>query len=211
MAITTGSRVTVAVNYALAGQQFMNVYNYIVLELVGTPTAGDYAQAWWNHVKTNYRALCSAYFGDAFTSVRVTETGNSTTGEYGEYAVPVGERAGTRSYSSGEALPTFVAAGVRLIVATRSTRPGQKRFPFLMEADVNGAGLQSGYSTILATLMGTLTANMTLGAPAAGVVLVPSVVGLNADGTIRTSQVVTGYSINSNVTSQVSRKIGRGQ
>jgi len=58
--------------------------------------------------------------------------------------------------------------------------------------------------------MDVLTDPMALGAPAVGVVLAPHVVGLNADGTVRAAQPITGYVINNSVTSQVSRKFGRG-
>lgn len=210
MAITTGSKIAVTLVMNLANQTLMNVWQYNVLELVGIPNAAQYGQAWWGHVKTNYRAISAVGLGNVFQSVRVVELGNNT-GEYGEYSIPSNEQAGTRANpTDGDAEVLFVAAGVRLTVPSRLTRPGQKRFPFLTQNDTAAQQLSSAYIAILTTLMGTMTANMTLGAPAAGVVLVPSVVGLNADGTIRASQAVSGYVINTNPTSQVSRRIGRG-
>jgi hypothetical protein len=210
MAITTGSRIAITLNQVLASQEVMNVWTYSVLEIVGTPTAANYAEAWWNHVKAGYRGLASSSFGAVFTGVRVTELGNST-GEYGEWNIPSGEQTGTRTPPADpDAMPVFVSAGVRLSVGTRRTRPGQKRFGFLTQTDANSQTLGTAYQTALATLMGTMVNNMTLGAPAAGVVLVPNIVGLNADGTIRDSQLVTGYLINPTITSQVSRRVGRG-
>jgi len=210
MTITTGSRIRISLGQVTAGQVQMNVWDYLVLELVGTPTAGNYGEAWWNHVKTAYRGLCPAIFGASFTTVRVAELGNPL-GEYGEYSIPVGERDGTRSVSPDtDALPSYAAVGVRLAVATRLTRPGQKRLGFLTQSDAIGNDLQTGYNTAAVALMDVMSDTMTLGSPAAGVVLVPHVVGLNADGTIRESQVVAGYSINQKVTSQVSRRFGRG-
>ena len=100
--------------------------------------------------------------------------------------------------------------GVRLAVGTRLTRPGQKRLGFLTQSDAIGNDLQADYNTAAVALMDVMSADMVLGAPAVGVVLRPYVVGLNADGTIRTSQAVIGYSINQKVTSQVSRRFGRG-
>jgi len=210
VAITTGSKISISLNATSAGQTIMNVWEYSVLEIVGTPTAGHYGEAWWNHVKAGYRALALAAWGQVFTSVRVSELGNPL-GEYGEFAIPTGERAGTRSNpTDAESMPNFTAVGVRLSVSTRVTRPGQKRFAFLTQSDVLGEDVQAPFQTLVATLMTTMVANMTLGAPAAGVVLVPNVVGLNADGTIRGAQLVTGYAINGKVTSQVSRRFGRG-
>lgn len=210
MAITTGSLVRVALAQSNLGEVQMNIWDYLVLELAGIPTAGNYAEAWWNHVKTAYRAMALATNTTAFSSVRVTELGNPT-GEYGEFSVPTGERAGTRT-SPGDAdmLPSYAAIGVRLSVATRSTRPGQKRFGFLTQTDLVNNDVQSAIGTLTTTLMNVMTTNITLGAPAAGVVLVPHVVSLNGDGTVRAHQAVTGYAINAKATSQVSRRYGRG-
>lgn len=210
MAITTGSRISVALKMILGGQVAYNIWDYNVLEIVGTPTAGHYGEGWWNHVKATYRALQLSSSGATFQSVRVTELGSST-GEYGEFAIPAGEQAGTRTApTDADSMPTFTAVGVRLAVGTRVTRPGQKRFGFLTQNDVLGNDLQTGFNTLLVALMNVMVVNMTLGAPAAGVVLVPQVVGLNPDGSVRASQLVTGYAINQKVTSQVSRKFGRG-
>lgn len=210
MAITTGSRIRVSTTYNLANNRGMNTFDYFVLEMIGIPNAAQYAEAWWAHVKTNFRALVSSSFGAVLLNVKVEELGNPV-GEYGEYAVPTAEQTGTRTPPSDSTpLPVFTGAGVRLTVASRATRPGQKRFPFLCRADANSQVLTGTYLTALNTLMGTLTTNMTLGSPAAGVVLVPHVVGLNPDGSIRTSQAVSGFIINPDVTSQVSRKVGRG-
>jgi len=210
MAIGTLSKIAVTLTMDQAIGKAMNVWTYNVLEIIGTPTAGHYAEAWWNHVKTAYRALVPAGYGNSFQSVLVRELGNST-GEYGEYGIPAGEQVGTRTGGTdNDFMPSFAAAGVRLTVGTRVTRPGQKRFPFLQQGDVNVNSLGTTFNGLLVTLMDIMEANMTLGAPAAGVVLVPAVVSLNADGSIRTSQLVTGYKINPFVTSQNSRKAGRG-
>lgn len=210
MAITTGSRIAVTLKMLMSSQTIMQVWTYNVLEIVGTPTAAHYGQAWWNHVKATYRALSAVGLGSVFQSVLVTELGNPT-GEYGEFGIPLAEKAGTRAApADADVMPIFVAAGVRLNVPARVTRPGQKRFPFLTQTDVVLNDLQSQFTTLLTSHMDVMIANMTLGAPAAGVVLVPAVVGLNADGTIRGSQVTTSYTINPQVTSQVSRKVGHG-
>lgn len=210
MAIATGSKIAITLVMGAYNQVQMNVWGYNVLELVGTPTAAHYAEAWWNHVKTNYRGLCSVGQGNVFRSVRVLELGNPT-GEYGEYAIASGEQPGTRANpTDGDIDAPHSAAGVRLTVSTRLTRPGQKRIGFLTQSDTANGVLGAGYITGLNALMGTMTANMTLGAPAAGVVLVPTVISLNSNGTIRTSQAVHGYVINQYVTTQNSRKFNRG-
>lgn len=210
MAITTGSKISVALQMAFSGNVAMNIWQYSVLEIVGTPNAAHYAQAWWNHVKTAYRALALTAWSPAFVSVRVSEL-VAGVGEYGEYGIPSAEQGGTRTApTDADPSVSFNAAGVRLTVGTNATRPGQKRFPFLTQQDQTGQTLGSAYTALLVTLMNTMTTNLTLGAPAAGVVLVPNVVRLNPDGSVAASQFVTGYSINPYVTSQVSRKQNRG-
>lgn len=210
MAITTGSKISVTLNMTTAGYVAQNVWSYNVLELVGTPSASHYGEAWWNHVKVAYRSIAALGWGASFKSVRVLELGSSV-GEYGEFSIPAGEQTGTRANPvDADVTPVFLAAGVRLTVPTRVTRPGQKRLPFLTQADQASQDISVAFKALVATMMDTMTANMTLGAPAAGVVLVPSVVGLNSDGTIRASQVVSGYVVADKVTSQLSRKAGSG-
>lgn len=210
MAIATGSKIAVSLQMAFSGNVAMNIWQYNVLEIVGTPTAAHYAEGWWNHVKTGYRALCLTGWTPAFLSVRVAEL-VAGVGEYGEYAIPSEEQAGSRTPpTDSDPAVSFNAAGVRLTVGTNATRPGQKRFPFLTQQDQTGQTLGAAYTALLVTLMNTMTANMTLGAPAAGVVLVPNVVRMNPDGSVAAAQLVTGYSINPYVTSQVSRKQNRG-
>lgn len=210
MAISTNSKVQITLVMSAANQTMMNVWSYNVLELVGTPTAAHYGEAWWNHVKGGYRALATADFGAVFKSVRVVELGNSL-GEYGEFPVPTGEQTGTRANpTDADTEPLLLAAGVRMTVPSRLTRPGQKRFTFLTQTDTLNQVLSAGFKALLSTLMTTMTTNMTLGAPAAGVVLVPNIVSLNSDGTIRAAQGVSGFVVGNNPTSQVTRKIGRG-
>jgi hypothetical protein len=210
MAITEGTLLRVSLSGLIYNQLVMNVWTYEVGGTFSGIEAGAVANAWWQRVKTPYRALVGTAFGAVFSKVIVADMENPL-GDYGEYAVPVAERSGTRSNGSENGMPGFVAAGVRLSVATRVTRPGQKRFPWLMENDSAGSGLESGFSTLVATLMDAATVNVTLGAPALGMDLNPVVVRLDpATGLPVAYQPVVGYSINTSTTSQVSRKIGRG-
>lgn len=210
MTITEGMLLRVSMQGLLYNQLVMNVWTYSVAGTFTGVEAGAVAQAWWNHVKTPYRALVGTAFGAAFTRVIVADM-EDPTGDYGEYAVPTAERPGTRSNGSENGMPGFVAAGVRLTVATRVTRPGQKRIPWLMENDSSGSGLESGFSTLVSTLVTACTTIPSLGAPALGMSLQPVVVRLDpATGLPTANQNVTGFSINTSTTSQVSRKIGRG-
>jgi hypothetical protein len=210
MAIGSGSIIEVSLKMLFAGQQMYNVYHYAVAEIVGTVDASNYAEAWWNHVKTNYRALAQSSYGQVFDSVRVVEMGTPT-GEFAEFAIPTGERAGTRpTTAEPQSLPTFNAVGVRLTVGTRETRPGQKRITFMSEADAVGNSVESGFLGAVQALAATLSGVITLGSPAAGCLLQPNVIRKGPGYSVLAAQPVTGYLVNPYVTSQVSRKQGRG-
>lgn len=210
MAITVGSLIDIQLRYIYLSQQMMNTFSYAVFELAGVPTAANYGEAWWNAVKTTTRALQQSGSGDTFISVVVREL-NNPTGEYGEFDIPAGERAGTRSApTQSQQLPAFTAAGARLTVSSRLTRPGQKRVPFLAEEDNVGGVLQTAYKALFQSWLNVITSPFVLGAPALGVILNPVVTRRDAQGTVLASQDITGYVVNSYVTSQNSRKPGRG-
>lgn len=167
------------------------------------------AQAWWDNVKAAWRASVPANAGFTFDSVLFEEIGAGL--GFGEYAIPAAEQLGTRTGTSGDFLPTFAAAGVKLTVGSRVTRPGQKRFPGGMEMDSTGSAWTAAYITIIDALADKYDTSLTLGAPVATGNLQPKVVRLAADGvTVVASQDVVGHVTNPNVTSQVSRKIGHG-
>lgn len=176
-----------------------------------TADAVSVGEAFWNDIKTDWRALHNNNSADRTTSVFVSEPG--TSGAFGEFSVPALEQQGTRVTTGlGGYMPTFVAAGFRETVATRATRPGQKRIWGLMEGDVGDASEMSAtYLALLETFANHLTNAITLGAPVATGVLDAEIV--HFEGTppaITVSQLVTGHLLNPNCTSQVSRKIGRG-
>lgn len=210
MGITLGSLIDVQLRYVTFGQQCMNVFSYAVTTLTTTPTAVNYGEAWWNHVKTTTRAMQQSSAGDTFYSVVVREL-NNPSGEFGEWDIPAGERAGTRSApTQSQSLPLMNAAGARLTVGTRLTRPGQKRVPFLAEEDNATGALQTGFKTLFQAWLNVITVPMTLGAPALAAVISPIITKRDAQGTVIASQDVVGYVVNPNITTQNSRKPGRG-
>lgn len=176
-----------------------------------TADAVSVGEAYWNDIKADWRASHVNNSIDRTLSILVSEPGS--TGAFGEFSVPTLEQQGTRSISGlGGFLPTFVAAGFRETVATRTTRPGQKRMWGLMENDVgDNSEMLSGYTTLLAALALKFTENIVLGAPVATGVLVPIVCRVDrTTGAVTAQQDITGVVLNPNVTSQVSRKVGRG-
>lgn len=209
MAITAG-----VVRITLIGTVAGQVWNSVQYFSPGgaawlTADAAAGAQAWWDNVKTVWRALVPAASTFTFTSVRFEEIGAGLA--FGEYAIPVGESLGTRVGTTTDFLPPFVAAGIRLTVGSRVTRPGQKRIPGALEEDTNGVTWTAAQVTRLNALADAYDTNLTLGAPVALGTLTPLVVRLAPDGlSVVASQSVIGHLVNSNVSSQVSRKIGHG-
>lgn len=210
MAIGTDSLIEVSLRGSLLGSTMYNVFQYKVVVGVNGITAAQYGEAWWNHVKTNMRGLFPVSFSTYFQSVLVREL-NNPAGDYGEFAIPSGEKAGTRSVGAADSpLPLVTALGMRLTVGTRATRPGQKRFFCLAENDNDYDGITSGAITAANTLGATLAADMVLGAPAATCTLRGIVVRKDPQGNVTANQDIIGTFVNSRVTSQVSRKYGRG-
>lgn len=210
MAFNVGDIVEISISGDWQAQRWFNIWQYEVSVVAGSDTAADIGEAWWNHVKTTYRALAATIITQAFLNVSV-KTLESLVGDYGNFPIPAGERVGTRASGGlGDYLPSFSGAGVRLAVATRLTRPGQKRFPFLMDLDSDANALGSAFNALLVTHMNVMDSTMVLGAPAALATLNPVVVSKFPNGLQEVWQPVTGYAVNPNITSQVSRKVGNG-
>jgi len=167
-------------------------------------------EAYWNDIKTSWRACHVPTAVDLTQSIFVSEPGS--TGAYGEFAIPAGEQQGTRDVSgTGGLMPPYVAVAVRETVATRVTRPGQKRFWGVNEGDNTDGVLGGALQALVETLMAKFDSTITLGAPVATGVLDPIVVHIDrSTGLPTASQLVTGHVINTNLSTQNSRKIGRG-
>lgn len=213
MAIFLDTDLQMTVKGLWQNQQTENVWSYNV---AATPvgvgvTAPELAAAWWNHVKTNYRALYPTNAGAVLFSVECRVV-NNPAGDFGEYDIPPAEQVGTRAPGSqADILPGFMAVGVKLTVGTRATRPGAKRFTCLVEGDQNASQLQASITTPVNALMTLMTTALApLGAPAVGFGLQPKIFRLGAAETVLAEQDVVGHVLNPNVTSQVSRKIGHG-
>lgn len=210
MAITLGSLIRIQMVQLWMAQTCINDWDYQVDGSAFLVTPAQIAEAWWNHVKTTYRGLVQSTTSNVFRSVRILEL-NNPTGDYGEYAVPIGEQAGTRIVSPAQNnMPPFAAVAVRLTVGSRLTRPGQKRFIGTTEGDQSDGVLGSSLVTPVNTHMAVMTAPMILGAPAATIVLNPIVTGLVSPGNYGRHQPIEGWVTNPNVSTQNSRKFGRG-
>lgn len=207
----TAPYIKISLRGVFQGQQWQNVQYY---EPSGTALLTvnmiELLEAYWNDIKTPWRALIENDSNATFETVYGEEIGGL--GGFAEYPVPTGERLGVRSASCpGGWMPSFIACGCRLTVGTHVTRPGQKRFHGLLECDVAGNVIGSDYLLLAEGVAEKYSQPIALGIPAALVALQPIVT--KQEGTppvITAHQDVTGYLLNTFVTSQNSRKHGRG-
>jgi hypothetical protein len=210
MAITIGALLEICNVGELFGNEVRNVWQYEVDTSVPTITAANIAEAWWQHVKAAMRGVPTTNIGGAFRTVEVREL-NNPSGALGTYGIPSSEWAGTRSPGSeAQILPPFAAVSVRLDVGTRVTRPGQKRLGGLVETDQNGGLIQSAVQAATETLMDLMIQSMTLGAPAATFTMTPIVCKKDGVGAVVAHQGIDSYTISPYVSTQNSRKFGRG-
>lgn len=211
MAIT-GDALLITLRYEFLAQKCQTAQYY-------TPSGATFitancdgvGNAWWQDVKDAWRDLINAASGDfLFKSVLVEEFNGS--GGLGEYAIPIDEQLGTRPGGATSGfLPSYCACGVRLSVPTRNTRPGQKRFPGLIETDVLDNEITSDYIDLVEALSAKYDSAITLGAPVAAGLLTPIIIKYTGSPPAEAArQDVTGHVINSSVTSQVSRRKGHG-
>lgn len=209
MALNANDLIEISLNMNVMAQTMNLVWQYEIDTIPPSVNAVQLAEGWWNHVKAATRGLAFSSFGNVFRTVRLRQLNNAL-GDYAEYDVPIAEQAGSRSATTSDQMPPYVAVGVRLVVGTRVTRPGQKRIPFVLEGDNVAGVLGSALQTVVQTYMNTMQVPMTLGAPAATVGLIPIVTRKDGSGTVTAWQPITGYLINANLTTQNSRKFGRG-
>lgn len=210
MAIGAGSLIEVQIGGTMFNQRWMNNWTFRVVGEIGSPSAANIGEAIWNGIKVNYRALVANVYGSAFEFVKVREM-DSATGEYGEFAILTAERGGTGGTSAVSYEATFVAAGIRLTVGSRVTRPGQKRIPGARAEDSNSSMWMPAYITKLNTFANDVVSLGVLGTPAVGTEVRLVVVKTDpVSGLPLAHQDVIGFLVNPAQTSQVSRKLGVG-
>lgn len=210
MAFGVGSLVEIAVEGTVFAQQQMNVWTYRVQAYPGPASGAEIAEAFWQHVKAATRGVAVTLHTTLYQTVRVREL-DDPLGLFGSYAVPTAEQSGTRSPAGSEDTPTFVALGARLHVGARTTRPGSKRFAGLCEADIIGQVASPTARAAVQALLDVACVPVTLGAPAALVGLSPVVVRRDpVTGLPVAWQYIESATANNYVTTQNTRKVGRG-
>lgn len=207
----TAPHIKISFRYTFLGQKCQNVQWYapvgaafLTADMTGVLTAV------WDNVKTAFRALGSTSLSvSSWDSLLGEELGGG--GSFAEFPVPPAEQVGTRAgLTATSAMPSFVAVGCRQVVGTRVTRPGQKRLPFVADSDVEDNLLVAGSQAIWQAAFDKFCTPMILGAPVATGVLNPEVGGTLVAHVPTVWQDVLGSLLDQDITSQVSRKKGRG-
>jgi len=204
----TADLIEVQVRYSLFGKPNMNrQFHTWDGAAVATATPEAVGEAFWNDVKVRMRAIMpNATDQVFFTEVFVREV--EPNGVYGSYAIPVGERNGTRTAgSAADIMPAYVAGSVKQTVGSSTTKPGGKRHSPLLDGDV-GANqvLGATYLALLDAWAEAWSEEHVLGAPVATGVLFPQIVRFVGD-TPTQWQDVTGYILKNRVSSQLTRKL----
>lgn len=203
----TATRIEVAVRYTFLGQDCQNIQWFFPSgAALLTATATGLAEAYWNEVKTVWRALVPSSSAFTFNTVFLREDNGGLS--YGEYAIPPAERDGTRDPTGlGDFLPPANAASVRLAVGTAVTRPGQKRFPGILEGDSTGSLLSTAFVTLVDALAEKYDTPLIMGAPVATALLTPIIVRkAGTPPVVVADQAVTGHVTNNVPKTQVSRR-----
>lgn len=211
MAVTS-DLVRLTLRYTLLGQRCQTARDFSVAGAgLATTSVVDIATAWWNDVKEVWRNVVLAGTAFNFDSILAEERGGLQ--GFGEFTIPVGEQLGTRGAAgAGDFMPPNVNCGVRLSVSTRLTRPGQMRLPALLENDNVGGILQPVYRGIAEAIAAKYATDLALGAPALSVAARAVVVKEGPDFHSPLGyQFITGFKVADVITTQNSRKIGRGQ
>lgn len=207
----TAPQIKITYRYEYLGQQCQNTQIWRTNGAAFlTATMLGVLEAHWNDLYPTLQDMMSTSATvNRFVSLLGEELGGG--GTYAEYAIPTGEQLGSRAgLNVAAAMPAYVAWGFRQTVATKVTRPGQKRFPFVADADVEGNTILTASFPNWEPVAIFFSQSDLLGAPVATGELVPQVGGTIVGGVPTVFQDVVGYVLNPNATSQVSRKLGHG-
>lgn len=210
MAFSLADAIEITLHMRSGADEYRNVWTYEIQGVIApTVTAAHLCEAWWNHMKGSYRASMSSGLGNVFFKISCKSL-MSLTGDAGEWAIPTGEQVGTRTPPAGDFAPVFLACAAKLVVPSRLTRPGSKRFFGLYEADMASNAVSAGFQTLVAAILNAQLPNFVLGAPAATVQLNPVIVGRDTSGLKSVSQAWNSFVISNLIATQNTRKVGRG-
>lgn len=207
MALPDGGLIRITLNQTHQGQQVRNVFWYRAEDAVGGDAALGVGQTFWEVVRTAWRNFTPNSPLLTFDAVDVRYMDGDL--DYATYTIPEAERQGSRNVGSAQLMPVFVAANITLNPANRQVRPASKRIGGLVETDNNANQIEAGTRALLGALGTAFTTTLASG----GFIdfLTPVVVGMpNANRPTRLLIPIVSQQVGRNVTTQNSRKVGRG-
>lgn len=182
----------------------LNVYHYRIDCGILTVPPLTIATFWWGNCNAVIRGLQM----NDLLHIRVSCKNLENPADYAEYIVPTAQQAGLNT--AGETQSRQAAIGVTFRGSTVVTRPGSKRVCGVPEAASGDWGALVPAFITAATDYGSHMAS-SLNSLSPPFVLVPVILGLpNSERPTRVENPVSGFVVNPYVTSQNTRKIGRG-
>lgn len=193
------------------GQQILNVYHFRANTNI-SPSSGNAAQKWWDFVKATLRPLQISQLTHQYVTLESLD-GDKT---FYHYDIPSGERVGTYA-TSGDAEAAFVAYPFRLTTNSRLVRPGSKRICGVSEGATDPLGVLSAGVLALMNALGAIMIQTVPILPLNVESMDPVIVGFPHPATAhrparlaREITLITGYNLPPVVTTQNTRKRGRG-
>lgn len=212
--MNVGNLIQITASTRFSGNEIRNVFHYEVTATAGDPALSEVLDAFETDVVP---AMANVLVGGAYIYAL---HGENLTDETTIFDLDMGlDHPGTRA---GDAMPMFNALGIKLIRTTKSTRQGQKRFSPVSETDSTSGVFSSGLITAAEALGDALIAALDVDDGSGNTAtLIPVIYGealperpSKRGGTLPARDAfknpIGGYSVNPLVTSQVTRKPGRG-
>lgn len=196
----------IAIRGTFQGSKIQNVFHFTNSIVTPDVSATTACEAFWNDIKAAWRGWTPTSPQLIWTEVVCTLRGAG--GQYGSYAIPGAEQSGTRAFGS-DFLPSFNAANITFNPSLRLVRPGSKRIAGVLEGDQVSGVLTGGAVALLSTLAVALVNGFTDAVTGASYTYI--IWGqVNSNRPVEVKMPINGYTVSVNVTSQVSRKLGRG-
>lgn len=212
MGVVIGEQIRVNIDYVNQGQKCTCGIGYVSAVNDPDRTALSFAQDFWFHIRNEWRFLQPSSVDLLTQSIRIASITDIDEGMFGTFPIPDAEQIGIES-DRGDLAPPFVAAALRFNVEGRRTRPGQMRVSLLAENDLQSNRIVG--NAITYTL--NLAARLAQGLPNRDFVPItiayPTVFGAQviAESPVLSASRIVSGTASDYFTSQVSRKIGRGQ
>lgn len=201
----TGEIIKFNVAMTTVQQTARNIYYYRIAAAIGSMTGDEIAEAFFSWNDTVVMPALSTTV--TLDSVQVDNVSDGLS--FGEFSA-----TGYNGSQAGEAMGPFVAYGFTLLRTDKSTRNGFKRYAGVVEQAQSNGAIQSswtGYSA-LKTIESQLSAQLAL-VGASGQLDIDPVIYGDVTPTRPTPvwQYVSGAVLQPRITTQNSRKVGRGE